>query len=143
LSNLPSVLVEAFGDVSTMADMDTKGGKRRNKRWPEALKREIVAATLAPGASVSVVARQYDVNANQVFGWRRLYREAGGPSPASSSRLVPVTVTPEPEDAPVAPSTPAALNTIEIEVSGRYRVRVGPGFEAAALRRVLDVLRRI
>jgi transposase len=126
-----------------MADMDTKGGKRRNKRWPDALKREIVAATLAPGASVSVVARQYDVNANQVFGWRRLYREAGEPSPAWSSRLVPVTVTPEPEDAPLAPSTPAALGTIEIEVSSRYRVRVGPGFEAAALRRVLDVLRRI
>ena len=48
-----------------MADVDTsEGGRRRNKRWPEALKREIVAATLAPGASVSVVARQYDVNAN-------------------------------------------------------------------------------
>lgn len=127
-----------------MADMDTKGGKRRHRRWPEALKREIVAATLAPGASVSVVARQYDVNANQVFGWRRLYRETCEPSPAltSTSRLVPVTVTPEPEDAPVAPSTPAALNTIEIEVCDRYRVRVGPGFEAQALRRVLDVLRR-
>lgn len=51
-----------------MSDMDTSGAKRRYKRWPEALKREIVAATLVPGASVSVVARQYDVNANQVFG---------------------------------------------------------------------------
>jgi transposase len=128
-----------------MADMGTKGGKRRNKRWPDALKREIVAATLAPGASVSVVARQYDVNANQVFSWRRLYCKAGEPLPtlASSSRLVPVTVTPEPEAVAVAPSTATALDTIEIEVSGRYRVRVGPGFEAAALRRVLDVLRRI
>ena len=26
--------------------MDTSGERRRNKRWPEALKREIVAATL-------------------------------------------------------------------------------------------------
>jgi putative transposase len=26
--DVPIVLVEAFGDVSTMADMDTKGGKR-------------------------------------------------------------------------------------------------------------------
>ncbi len=51
-----------------MSDVDTSGAKRRrNKRWPEALKREIVAATNLPGASVSVVARQYDVNANQVF----------------------------------------------------------------------------
>ena len=39
---------------------------RRRRSWPEAIKREIVAASLAPGASVSVVARQYDVNANQV-----------------------------------------------------------------------------
>jgi hypothetical protein len=33
----------------------------------EALKREIVAASLAPGASVSIAARQYDVNTNMVF----------------------------------------------------------------------------
>jgi transposase-like protein len=57
--------------------MDTTGsrGGRRKRSWPEALKREIVAATFAPGASVSIVARQYDVNANQVFSWRKRYRE--------------------------------------------------------------------
>ena len=124
--------------------MDTSRERRRNKRWPEALKREIVTATLAPGASVSVVARQYDVNANQVFGWRRRYRDAGEPSPMSSSApgLVPVTITPAPEDEPAAPSTLAASDTIEIEVSGTYRVRVGSGFDPRSLKRVLDVLRR-
>ncbi|MBL8882363.1 MAG: transposase [Hyphomicrobium sp.] len=41
-----------------MSDVDTSGDERRgNKRWPEALKREIVAATYLPGASVSMVAR--------------------------------------------------------------------------------------
>jgi transposase len=30
---------------------------------------------LQPGASVAVVARRHDVNANQVFHWRKLYRE--------------------------------------------------------------------
>jgi transposase len=124
--------------------MDTSGEQRRNKHWPEALKREIVAATLVPGASVSVVARQYDVNANQVFSWRRRYREASEPSAASSSTpgLLPVTVTPEPEDEPAAPPTLAASDTIEIEVSGTYRVRVGSGFDPRSLKRVLDVLRR-
>ena len=34
--------------------------------WSEALKREIVAAAAAPGASVSIVARRYDVNTNLV-----------------------------------------------------------------------------
>ena len=56
--------------------MGTNGDdRRRNRSWPEALKREIVAASFEPGASVSVVARRYEVNANQVFGWRKLYRD--------------------------------------------------------------------
>ena len=44
--------------VSTKAIMVTNGERQRNKRWPEALKLEIVAATFEPGASVSVVARR-------------------------------------------------------------------------------------
>ena len=130
-----------------MSDVDTSA--KRRKRWPEALKREIVAASRVPGASVSKIARQYDVNANQVFAWRRRYRDAGEQPalqpPASVPALVPVTITSEPEEAPVAPPAlpvETTLETIEIEVPNGWRVRVGSGFEAKALRRVLDVLRR-
>ena len=49
--------------------------RRRRRRWSEARKRRIVAESYQPGVSVSVVARRHDVNANQVFGWRRQYRE--------------------------------------------------------------------
>jgi transposase-like protein len=38
-------------------------------------KRRIVEETFVPGASVSIVARRHDVNANMLFGWRKLYRE--------------------------------------------------------------------
>jgi transposase len=91
-----------------------------------------------------MVARRYDVNANQVFSWRRRYREASEPSAASlpTPGLLPVTITPAPEDEPAAPPTLAASDTIEIEVSGIYRVRVGSGFDPRSLKRVLDVLRR-
>jgi transposase len=34
-----------------------------------------VEETLMPGASVSRVSRRHDVNANQVFRWRKLYSE--------------------------------------------------------------------
>jgi transposase len=126
--------------------VDTSEGKlRRNKRWPEVLKREIVAATLAPGASVSVVARQYDVNANQVFMWRRRYRDAlerAAAAPPSTPALVPVTITPTPDMETAAPSPTSTSDTIEIEVSGDCRVRVGTGFDVHALKRVLDLLRR-
>src|SRR5438876_1604273 len=44
-------------------------GKRRN--WPEAFKSQVVAETLEPGSSVSIVARRHDLNTNQLFKWRR------------------------------------------------------------------------
>ena len=131
-------------EVSTKTIMDTSRERRRNKRWPEALKREIVAASMTPGASVSVVARQYDVNANQVFSWRRRYCAAQPPpAPAlSTPGLVPVTITPGADEEGALPLAPTISETIEIEVAGDYRVRVGSGFDGRALKRVLDVLRK-
>ena len=123
--------------------MDTSEERRRNKRWPEALKREIVAATLKPGTSVSVVARQYNVDANQVFSWRRRFGAVSEPEAARpSSGLVPVAIMPEPENNGAAAVAPATAETIEIEVAGDCRVRVGADFDARALKRVLDVLRK-
>jgi transposase len=123
--------------------MDTTSRvKRRHKVWPEALKREIVAACAAPGASVSMVARQYDVNTNQVFSWRRLYAEA---SDAAVPQLLPVVVTAE-QPAALPPASPAPLaasaDVIEIELPSGYRVRIGSTIKAAALRVVLDALER-
>ena len=126
---------------SVMGTTRTATGRRRNRSWPEALKREIVAASLVPGASVSVVARRYDVNANQVFSWRKRYRDVpSAAAVAAAPRLVPVTVTPEQDAAASQPASVAA--TIEIDLAGRYRVRIGSAVDAQALRRVLDVLER-
>ncbi|MRG98174.1 hypothetical protein GF068_40625 [Polyangium spumosum] len=43
---------------------------------------------------------------------------------------------------PVAPENapPAPLGPVEIVVDGRHTIRVGPGFDADTLRRVLDLL---
>ena len=119
----------------------TATGRRRNRAWPEALKREIVAASFAPGASVSTVARHYDVNANQVFSWRKRYRdEPRAPAVRSAPQLIPVVVTAEQDAVVTQPSSVA--ETIEIDLAGKYRVRVSSGVDAQALRRVLDVLER-
>ena len=122
--------------MSTNTVMGTNK-RRRHRAWPESLKREIVAATLLPGSSVSRVARRYDVNANQVFAWRRRYRD-GAAEPAEL-RLLPVTVTP---DQPEGMAPARASEVIEIVLAGGYRVRVGEGVQAATLRLVLDVLER-
>lgn len=116
--------------------MDTIKRVRR-RRWPEALKREIAAAALAPGASVSVVARHYDVNTNLVFTWRKLY--GGGAATSPAPQLVPVVVT---ADRPTAAPPALALDMIEIELPRGARLRVGRGVRAATLRLVLDALER-
>lgn len=116
--------------------MDTNKRRRRHRSWPEALKREIVAATLVPGSSVSMVARRYDVNANQVFAWRRRYR--GTTAEPIGLQLMPVTLMP---DRPVGTVPTGASELIEIVLNG-YRVRVGDGLKASTLRLVLDVLER-
>ncbi len=57
-------------------------------------KRRIVEQTLAPEASVAKVARAHGVNANQVFAWRRQYRQGLlGEGHAETVNLLPVHVT--------------------------------------------------
>jgi hypothetical protein len=57
-------------EVSTyeLVDTNNEAGLNRRRRWPEALKRQIVASTRMTRASASVVARRHDVNANKPLG---------------------------------------------------------------------------
>ena len=70
---------------------------RRLRRWSEAQKRRIVAEAHEPGVSVLMVAQRYNLNANQIFRWRRLFREPE--RAAGTGRYVPVVVraAPDPE----------------------------------------------
>jgi transposase len=83
--------------VSTTREVDTSkqilGGVRR-RRWPIGEKQRIVQETLEPGASVARTAQRYGVNANQIFKWRKEYRE--GRLGNASARLLPVRVAGEP-----------------------------------------------
>src|SRR5258708_1838393 len=84
--------------VSTKSVVDTKRkplsvGRRRE--WPEALKRQMVAETLEPGASVSIVARRHDVNTNQLFKWRRELLPKAVPAVVEASTMVPVEIVAE------------------------------------------------
>jgi transposase len=56
-------------------------------------KRRIVEETLVEGASVARVARAHDINANQVFGWRRLYLAGRLGERKPAMKLLPVRVS--------------------------------------------------
>ena len=132
-------------EVSTTGLVDTKPSSKRPKRrqWPEALKRRIVAETLAPSASVSVVARRHDVNANQLFKWRR--EMAAEEPPATTESVVsvamlPVEIVPEPSEAR-RPERARRSGTIEITFACGARVCLRGEVSAETLQRVIELLR--
>jgi transposase len=93
----------------------------------------MVEETLVTGASVSRVARRHDVNANQLFHWRKLYRE--GRLGGSSGELLPVKVS----HPAVRSELAMAPGTMEIKV-GKGLVRIAGPVDVAALRAVLECL---
>jgi transposase len=88
--------METSSQVASEAAAATDDRGKRTKRQQRSVeqKRGIVEETLAPGASVARVARAHEVNANQVFAWRRSYRKGQlGNVEQRPIRLLPVMVT--------------------------------------------------
>ena len=104
----------------------------RRRRWSFAEKRQLVAATLEPGASVSAVAREAGIHPSQLFGWRRQMR---APAPTG---FTPVQIAGE------APSTGGlvGLGTIEIEFAAGARMRISGAVDPATLTAVVAALTR-
>ena len=135
-------------DTSVASKTDRLGrrtGPRR--RYSLAEKQRIVEETRAPGGSVADVARAHGINANIVFGWRRLAQ--GGllqSESVESAPLLPVKVE-SPTLLPTVKATPSGNSTrerglIEIEFPGSVRVRLHGAVDAMLLKRVLKTLRR-
>jgi transposase-like protein len=95
------------------AAIDT--ARRGRRLWSDDEKRRIVAETLAPGASVSIVARRHDLNANMLFTWRRQI---------GAGALLP------------------AGDAVTFVLADGDRIIAGKDVDAAALARVVKVLSR-
>jgi len=127
----------------------SEGGRRRH--WSDEDKARIVAECDAPGSSVSLVARRYDLNTNMLFTWRRQLRErqrgAGEISfvPAVIARQEPAGDRPaemprEPQPGLVVTSPSRPPCRIEIVLSDSRRIIVDEDVSATALARVIGVL---
>jgi transposase len=98
-----------------------------------------VEETLLPGASVSRVARRHDVNANQVFYWRKLYRE-GKLGSRTDAQLVRVKVANDRSSAAVAEGDFVPRSgTLEIKLS-KGTLRIFGTVDVIALRAAIECL---
>lgn len=130
---------------SMVADSElVEGSGARSRRWRTVEeKRRIVEEALAPGASVSQVARSHGVNANQVFQWRRQYL-AGGFSVSGDSemKLLPVIVSDAADEVPGDELDPSSSGMIHVEFPGRARVSIERGADSSLVRVVFESLIR-
>jgi transposase len=117
---------------------------KRYRRHGLEFKVAIVQQTMQDGASVACIAREHGVNANQVFAWRKLYREGQlNAAPDTSPAMLPVTVvTPEsrPSEASSHPNT-AVAGVIRLECARGCLIIEGVS-DGSILDRVLDRLLR-
>ena len=122
--------------LSNVVDGVRAGRKRRS--WSVAEKRRIVDESLVGGASIAEVARRHDLNANQLFTWRRHFDvEPRDSDPNGPAPILPVMIV-----ADTAASGYGKPGQMEIILTGGERILVWGDVETAALARVLKAMVR-
>ena len=116
--------------------LDSASPPKRHRRpnFPLDFKRRLVEASLEPGASVSRLAREHDLNTNVLFNWRNQYRQ-GKLGPIADPAVLPIRVLPEPM-ANYAEGEPSQLELILPK--GRLRIQGRP--DPVTLRLVIEAL---
>lgn len=127
-----------------MNDQVTRTKRRRRYHSPE-LKRELVARSLQPGASVAAIAMEAGINANLLFTWRRAHLDAMTTQtvkgPGTAPVLLPVKLE-APGKANVSTGPVAMPGTIEVDIGGARMRLYGP-VDEASVRLVLQTLRAL
>src|SRR5260221_11855607 len=106
-------------DTSEQAILGETAKREARRQRSVEEKRRIVEETLEAGASVARVARRHGVNANQVFYWRKKYRE-GRLGKNQSSKLLAVTlsdISGNKSGRASGGASPLAVGTMEIKLS--------------------------
>jgi len=116
----------------------------RRRRRSAAERRVIVEETLVVGASVARVAQKHGINANQIFHWRRLYRDGHLGTPSQRGmKLLPVSLVEEAEvvKPTLAVDIPSGQGAIHVELPSEVRISFEGRVDPATVRAVLESLR--
>jgi transposase len=118
--------------------VDTSGKRRR--RWTVEVKRRIAEESFEASASVAQLSQKYGVNANQIFQWRKKYRE-GRLENSTSINLLPVTVSRESVVPAANPrnSSCQSAGSLKIELP-KGTLRIAGSVDLAVLRTALECL---
>ncbi|MCB1872581.1 MAG: transposase [Gammaproteobacteria bacterium] len=115
---------------------DNAPTKSRRRQFSPEFKRQIVEEALEGRESVSVIARRHDINANQLFKWKRQYQ--GNRATASHPSVLPIQLKTSPGQDGVGGQF--SYGGIEIVLRTGHRITVQGEVPGTTLRMVLEVL---
>ena len=127
-------------DTVTEFQGDDQSTRRYRRRTVEE-KCQIVRETLVPGRSVAEVARAHEVNANQVFDWRKQYLEGRLDPKREDGLMLPVVLSEpdEKEKASAQSQTHTSAGVLRV-LFERSEVRIEGQVDLDALRVVMQCL---
>ena len=105
--------------TEVLIENDVVIGPKGHRRWPDELKAQIVAETLVDGATVSAVARRYDMRPNHLSEWRRMAREGKLVLPTVPEEVEFTSLVVREETSPAPLSSSGTLDLIRGEVTVR------------------------
>ena len=119
-----------------MSQITVLTGPERHRRWRTDEHQTILEAAFAPGASVSEVARRYDVATSLIYKWRQQALS----SKCGEMSFAPAVVVDEPRRVPVN-ATSEDSPAIKVELSDGTRVSIGATAPASLVTVSLRALR--
>ena len=124
--------------MSAGNDEDRTAPRRRRRAWTTDEKRRIVDESLEVDASIAEIARRHELNANQLFTWRRQFG-VETVEPRELAPILPVTIASE---MAADDSDAGSSGQMEIVLAEGDRILVWSDVETGALTRVLKPLAR-
>lgn len=147
-TELPSLMPDGATSAHTSSHKSARSDRieliprgERRRRWTTEQKQTIAAHSLSPGVSPTDVAREHGISTGLLYTWRRALL-AAQPALRTGFARVEMTAVPAPaapRPVPRSPTPPVGL--VEIVLPDGTVLRIDPGLDIRALRRVLAALR--
>jgi transposase len=116
-------------------------GRERRRTWSDEDKLRILAEAREPEVSLASVARRHVLCPQQLYAWRRLFREAAAARVETPVVFLPVEVS-DASTRPAAPRSRRRTKAVEVTLVGGRRLRVDPDIDPDTLCRLVQALER-
>ena len=115
-------------------------GRERRRMWSDEDKLRILAEAREREVSLASVARRHDLCPQQLYAWRRLFRQAADAVRVETSVAFLQVEVSDASALPAVPRSRRRTKAVEVTLVGGRRLRIDPDIDPETLRRLVHAL---